>query len=507
MRFLALGDADGAGGEDFERGGRGNGQAAMRAINPAGAVHDGRGEDPRPAEEFEGDAAADDINNGVQRAHFVEMNFLGGHAVNLPFGRGDALEDLHRFVLHPVGKRALENERLDLGEVAGGRMRGVVRVSVGVGMTVPMVVLVAVVVIVIVVMIMMMLMGVAVIMAMVMAEMHIELETGDRGFLAAGRVQVIILERKFPQFALELGEVRPQVEQGAHKHVAADAAGNVEIEGLHGRDARRSGRAAEAVDLAGGVTGAETVVNVHHGDAAAATVEHPQERGEAAEARPVAHAGGHRDDRLGHESRHHAGQRAFHAGHHNHHVRILKGVQAADETVESGDADVVDPRDPVAHDFGGDGRLFGHGQVAGARADDGDGARLLAQGREFDGDAARDFVMDGAPEFLAQGARVVRGDARDQDALFVVKKFGGDTHNLRGSLAGAVNDLREALAEGAVGVHAGKGELGDGRGLKGAKDFVAAHGAGAKLLEQPDGIGCRHAKSIAGKGGPVTQEK
>ena len=99
--------------------------------------------------------------------------------------------------------------------------------------------------------------------------------------------------------------------------------------------------------------------------------------------------------------------------------------------MQAGHADVADALDAVAHDFGGDGGFLGHGQIARAGADDGDGAGAFARGLFFDGDAARDFVMDGALEFFAQRARMFGGDAGDEDALLALEEFGGDADDLR----------------------------------------------------------------------------
>src|SRR6185503_17977703 len=75
--------------------------------------------------------------------------------------------------------------------------------------------------------------------------------------------------------------------------------------------ARRTGSADlgdEVIDLTGLDGGAIAVVDIDHGDSRRAGVEHGQERGDAAEGSAVADAGGHRDHRPVHQSRHHAGQ-------------------------------------------------------------------------------------------------------------------------------------------------------------------------------------------------------
>jgi hypothetical protein len=64
-------------------------------------------------------------------------------------------------------------------------------------------------------------------------EVDVEFGAGDVGFLGAGGVEVIALEVEATELFFELGEVDAQVEEGAEKHVAADAAQQVQIECLH----------------------------------------------------------------------------------------------------------------------------------------------------------------------------------------------------------------------------------------------------------------------------------
>ncbi len=61
------------------------------------------------------------------------------------------------------------------------------------------------------------------------------------------------------------------------------------------------------------------------------------------------------------------------------HIRALKQFQPREHPVQPGHADVVDALHAVAHDFGGDGGFFGHRQIAGAGADDGDETGALRQ--------------------------------------------------------------------------------------------------------------------------------
>ena len=56
-------------------------------------------------------------------------------------------------------------------------------------------------------------------------------------------MEVVFVQAKLREFALELFEVHAEVEQRADEHVAADAAEDVEVEGLHReRDQRRERR-------------------------------------------------------------------------------------------------------------------------------------------------------------------------------------------------------------------------------------------------------------------------
>ena len=45
---------------------------------------------------IDADRAADDINNRVDRAHLMEVNFLGRFVMNFALGGGELLEDQQR---------------------------------------------------------------------------------------------------------------------------------------------------------------------------------------------------------------------------------------------------------------------------------------------------------------------------------------------------------------------------------------------------------------------------
>ena len=69
--------------------------------------------------------------------------------------------------------------------------------------------------------------------SMVIGQMDVEFHTGDAGFFLAGDVEVIAIDVQFLQFKLELVRVDAEVQQRAEKHVAADAAENIEVKEIH----------------------------------------------------------------------------------------------------------------------------------------------------------------------------------------------------------------------------------------------------------------------------------
>ena len=75
-----------------------------------------------------------------------------------------------------------------------------------------------------------------------MGEVNIKLNAADRRFLLAGNMQVIAVELELGQLAFKFSGIHAQVEQGGDKHVAGDAAEEVEIEGFHEERISAAGR-------------------------------------------------------------------------------------------------------------------------------------------------------------------------------------------------------------------------------------------------------------------------
>ena len=86
----------------------------MRAINPADAFDNGTGQHARLIEHFQPDACADNVDDRIDRSNFVKVHLLGRQAVDLSLGDGDALEHGYRFLFHPSGQFALQDQLLNL---------------------------------------------------------------------------------------------------------------------------------------------------------------------------------------------------------------------------------------------------------------------------------------------------------------------------------------------------------------------------------------------------------
>jgi hypothetical protein len=119
---------------------------------------------------------------------------------------------------------------------------------------------------------------------------------------------------------------------------------------------------------------AEAVVDVDDGDVGRAGVEHAEQCGDAAEGCAIADAGGHSDDRRGHQSADDAGECAFHSRADDGGLAALQRFVMCEQAMQAGDADVEEALDRSTEEFRGDGRLFGDGKIAGAGTENGYGA-------------------------------------------------------------------------------------------------------------------------------------
>src|SRR5271169_758384 len=127
----------------------------------------------------------------------------------------------------------------------------------------------------------------------------------------------------------------------------------------------------QPVDQASHVAGAKSVVDIHHGHVAGAAVEHPEESSQAIEARAVAYAGRNSDHRTGHQTAYHARQGALHPRADYHDPCCRQPRAALEEAMDAGHADVVNRFDLITHHLGGDLRFLRDGNIARARAHNG----------------------------------------------------------------------------------------------------------------------------------------
>src|SRR4029077_17759230 len=98
--------------------------------------------------------------------------------------------------------------------------------------------------------------------------------------------------------------------------------------------------------------------------------------------------------------------------------------------MQTGDTNIANTFDLVAHDFGRNCRLLSNGQITGSSANDGNMAGTPGRRFFLDGYTTGDVMVNSTFEFFAQRARVFRTDARHENALFTLKKFGGDLDDL-----------------------------------------------------------------------------
>ena len=70
-------------------------------------------------------------------------------------------------------------------------------------------------------------------MAMFVRQMNIKLHAFDLRFVLSRNVEMVAVEMQLFEFVFELMGIHAEVEQRADKHVAADAAENIQVKSFH----------------------------------------------------------------------------------------------------------------------------------------------------------------------------------------------------------------------------------------------------------------------------------
>jgi hypothetical protein len=251
-----------------------------------------------------------------------------------------------------------------------------------------------------------------------------------------------------------------------------------------------------SVDKSGQVATTKAVVNVDDPDATGTGVEHGEESGEATKASAVADTGGDGDDGAGDEAADNTGQGALHASDGDNDVGRLEDRQMGQQAVEACHTDIVVAGDGVAHDLGGQGSLFSNRQVAGACGQDYN-ARFPGPVVAFEPDHPRFGVEVKVGDERAGRLEVDAGGAGGEEAGRALGEASDDGSGLVGGLAGAVDNLREALAQPAMGVE--RGEVADdleGQAAQVGDGFVNGSSAAGDVGEQgTESLFC-HGRSI-----------
>ena len=91
----------------------------MGALDPAGAFHHGSREHAGFAQQFQPDAGAHNIHDGIHRAHLVKVNRFHRLTVNPALHLRQALEHGGGFLLHPRGQLAGGNQSFDVRKGPG----------------------------------------------------------------------------------------------------------------------------------------------------------------------------------------------------------------------------------------------------------------------------------------------------------------------------------------------------------------------------------------------------
>ena len=239
---------------------------------------------------------------------------------------------------------------------------------------------------------------------------------------------------------------------------------------------------------------AEAVVDIDDAHVRSTGVEHAEKGCESIERGAVADAGRNGDNRNSNEASDDAGQSAFHARADDDDPRLREHAAVGEKAMDAGDSDIVERLDFVAHQFGGDNRLFSDGNVAGSSGDDCDDALIrlraaISAARRVvaaKGDTAGERAIFGRGDLGRNGVELFFGGAGGEDVGVGVMggEAGEDLRDLRGCFSLAEDDLRHSVAQRPMMVEFGEAQVFEGQMAKARESFVGGELTGADISKQ-----------------------
>jgi hypothetical protein len=217
-----------------------------------------------------------------------------------------------------------------------------------------------------------------------------------------------------------------------------------------------------SVDLRSRESGAEAVVDINHGDATAAAIEHAEQGRKAIEAGAVADAGRHGNYRFGDKPGDRAGKGAFHSCDDNEDVARLETIAFSEKAMDARDTHIDDSFHPIAKEFKCNGRFFRNRQIRRAGANHPHSSVVARQSFALDGDAAGADVPFRHREFSRDGAKMVFGGAAYEQHRILGENRATDGEDIFWRFTIAVDDLWESAPTPAVCVDAREAEIDEG---------------------------------------------
>jgi len=156
----------------------------------------------------------------------------------------------------------------------------------------------------------------------------------------------------------------------------------------------------------------------------------------------------------------------------------------ADEAMDTGDADIVNGVDFVAHDFGCDAGFFGDRNVAGSGADNGDCAFAGGFAIAPVAHRAAEREVFAAFVLIEEALRHFRRGTGDEHVCGAREKFFRDGDDVIRALAEAEDDFRHTVTQGAVVIDLGEAQVFEGEMAHADECRIGVNRALANIVEE-----------------------